>query len=136
MSNEEQISKQSGLTPSEEQVTAHLVAAWNAWVQQPDVITTEEMQRFRRGIREAQETLAARALHRAYAEYWTDPQGPAGGNTYEHAAQIVESLAGVQIGHEAARLAAGAIRVSQDADPKQIADIVLGAIDQRMRSRT
>lgn len=74
MSDEEQVSEQSGLTPSEDQVMGFLVAAWNAWKQQPDATTTQEMERFVNGIHTAQEVLAARALHRAYPEYWASPQ--------------------------------------------------------------
>lgn len=65
------VASESGLTPEEIVVVEHLVAAWNAFVKMDSVITTEEQQRFRDAIHQAQQVFADRALHRAYPGYWT-----------------------------------------------------------------
>jgi hypothetical protein len=69
----EQIDTKSGLTPAEERVMALLVKAWNTFYGMDDVITQDEMQRFKDAIHQAQQVFADRALHRAYPEYWNKP---------------------------------------------------------------
>lgn len=109
MSDEETVSSQSGLTPSEERIMAHLVAAWNAWNKQDDLITSQEMQQFIDGIHMAQEVLAARALYRAYPEYWSDPQVSA----------IVSSVIHVHA-----------------IEPNETTNLVMREIDRRLRQRS
>lgn len=67
---------ESGLTPDEQAVMDHLVAAWSGFAALPHTQAADDLADFRRAIHEAQRILARRVIGREFPDYWLRKDEP------------------------------------------------------------
>lgn len=73
---EEELFDHSGLTSQENEVMAHLVAAWSEF-NRLSRLSPDHLTDFRRAIHECQRILATRVVKRDYPDYWAEGAHPA-----------------------------------------------------------
>jgi len=68
------VNSKGGLTEQEKEISDHIVAAWNGFINLTPSHPDDKMEFFH-GIHTLQKTLGMRVLRRDYPDFWLDKKG-------------------------------------------------------------